>query len=281
MATISFKPDGTIISANQNFQNLMGYTDQSLSGRHHRIFCTEEFYQENPHFWEQLAAGQYRSGLFERRRADGSTVWIEATYNPILDDNGKVERVVKLGADITERIERNLAIQEAAEMASSTAEETEQIARSGLKSLRDAVATPETINSVVSHAVSSLGGLNDQFRSMESIIDTIKAISEQTNLLALNAAIEAARAGEQGRGFSVVADEVRQLAGRTGESTSEIARVIDANRNAILEISNKIEDVSDVSQKGLTMITEVSNIMDEIQRGAEDVSQRVANLGSN
>ena len=109
---------------------------------------------------------------------------------------------------------------------------------------------------------------------------TIKSIAEQTNLLALNAAIEAARAGEQGRGFAVVADEVRTLAARTSESTTEIAKVVDTNRNMMSEIIGRVEQVSAISQDGLDKATAVSAIMDEIQKGAENVSQVVNGLNS-
>lgn len=258
----------------------MGYRLDEVVGKHHKFFCDNQFYSENPNFWNELSSGRFKSGLFERRRSNGETVWLEATYNPVFNQDGKVVRVVKFGTDITDRIKRNMAIQHAAEIASATAEETDQIARRGIDSLKAAVATSQTITNVVSNSVTALEQLNDKFKNIESIVDTIKSISEQTNLLALNAAIEAARAGEQGRGFAVVADEVRQLAARTGESTSEIARVIIDNRDKMLEITDGVQEVSNVSTQGLNMISEVSQIMDEIQRGAENVSKTVIDLGA-
>ncbi len=280
LATIEFDPAGKIITANNNFLRIMGYRLDEVTGKHHKIFCDNQFYSENPNFWDELSNGRFKSGLFERRRSNGETVWLEATYNPVFDQDGKVVRVVKFGTDITDRIKRNMAIQHAAEIASATAEETDQIARRGIDSLKAAVATSQTITNVVSNSVTALEQLNDKFKNIESIVDTIKSISEQTNLLALNAAIEAARAGEQGRGFAVVADEVRQLAARTGESTSEIARVIIDNRDKMLEITDGVQEVSNVSTQGLNMISEVSQIMDEIQRGAENVSKTVIDLGA-
>ncbi|MCV5979677.1 PAS domain-containing protein, partial [Escherichia coli] len=76
-----------------------------------------DFYEKNPQFWQELKSGQIKSGLFQRRSANDTSVWIEATYNPILDETGKVVKVVKFASDITERVERNRAIAEASEIA--------------------------------------------------------------------------------------------------------------------------------------------------------------------
>jgi methyl-accepting chemotaxis protein len=280
-ATIEFTPLGEVITANRNFLQMTGYRPDDIKGKHHRIFCHDKFYADNPHFWEELARGQFKAGMFERRKANGQTVWIEATYNPIKDNDGRVTRIVKFGSDITERVNRNMAIQRVAEVASATAEETDQIARTGMRTLSEAIDTSRHISDLVSDSVKTISGLNEQFKNIESIVGTIKAIADQTNLLALNAAIEAARAGEQGRGFAVVADEVRQLAARTSASTSEIAHAVGANRNIMTDITDKIVRVSTITDQGKARINEVSNIMDEIQKGAETVSRTVHELASN
>ena len=280
MATIEFTPKGVILDANRNFLQLMGYDIEGIRGKHHRMFCSDKFYEDNPTFWQDLESGQFRSGQFERKNVYGDVVWIEATYNPIFNIQGKVERVVKIASDITERVNRANAVQRAAEVASATAEETDQIARRGINTLEESVQTTRAINDQVADTVQTISQLSDQFKNIESIVVTIKSIAEQTNLLALNAAIEAARAGEQGRGFAVVADEVRTLAARTSESTTEIAKVVDTNRNMMSEIIGRVEQVSAISQDGLDKATAVSAIMDEIQKGAENVSQVVNGLNS-
>ena len=279
-ATIEFTPDGTILAANDNFSRLMGYNLEQVQNKHHRIFCTDKFYESHPNFWQELASGRFQSGQFERRNSRGESVWIEATYNPIYNVQGKVERVVKIATDITQREIRNQAVQRAAEVASATSEETDQIARRGISTLEESVETTRAINDQVSDTVHTISQLSDQFKNIESIVVTIKSIAEQTNLLALNAAIEAARAGEQGRGFAVVADEVRTLAARTSESTSEIAKVVETNGSMMADIIARIEEVSAISEKGLEKATAVSSIMDEIQKGAENVSNVVNNLNN-
>lgn len=277
-AVIEFEPDGTIITANRNFLNTVGYRLEQIKGKHHRIFCSDAFYQTNPNFWKHLAQGEFKSGLFERRNAQGDIIWLEATYNPIRNNEGKVVRVVKFASDITARVERSRAIAEAAEIANATSEETAQIALEGISALQQATQTSSHISEQVSHATSLIERLNTQSGDIEDIVATIRAIAEQTNLLALNAAIEAARAGDQGRGFAVVADEVRQLAARTSTSTSEIADVVGKNRQMLQGVTDTVLKAKNTAEEGRSKIEQVASIMDEIQRGAENVSEMASRL---
>ncbi len=277
-AMIEFTPNGDIIHANANFLSVMGYTLSEIAGRHHRIFCDETFLREQPRFWEELARGQFKSGLFMRHDSRGQAVWLEATYNPIRDGSGKVVRVVKFASDITARIEQNHATREAARLAHSTAQETLHSAEEGAGLLRAVVQTSSLIASQVDEAIALIGQLNEQSRSIEAIVSTISAIADQTNLLALNAAIEAARAGEQGRGFAVVADEVRQLAARTSLSTDEIAKVVQKNRELTARVTDDMAGVAGSAELGKQQIAGVDKLMSEIHQEADRVSQTVSAL---
>ncbi len=277
-AMIEFTPNGDILHANANFLSVMGYTLSEIAGRHHRIFCDETFLREQPRFWEELARGQFKSGLFMRHNSRGQAVWLEATYNPIRDSSGKVVRVVKFASDITARIEQNHATREAARLAHSTAQETLHSAEEGAGLLRAVVQTSSLIASQVDEAIALIGQLNEQSRSIEAIVSTISAIADQTNLLALNAAIEAARAGEQGRGFAVVADEVRQLAARTSLSTDEIARVVQKNRELTARVTDDMAGVAGSAELGKQQIAGVDKLMSEIHQEADRVSQTVSAL---
>ncbi|BBT67418.1 methyl-accepting chemotaxis protein [Aeromonas caviae] len=277
-AMIEFTPSGDILHANANFLSVMGYTLSEIAGRHHRIFCDEAFLREQPRFWEELARGQFKSGLFMRHNSRGQAVWLEATYNPIRDGSGKVVRVVKFASDITARIEQNHATREAARLAHSTAQETLHSAEEGAGLLRAVVQTSSLIASQVDEAIALIGQLNEQSRSIEAIVSTISAIADQTNLLALNAAIEAARAGEQGRGFAVVADEVRQLAARTSLSTDEIARVVQKNRELTARVTDDMAGVAGSAELGKQQIAGVDKLMSEIHQEADRVSQTVSAL---
>lgn len=278
MATIEFTPTGEILTANKNFTDLMGYKLSDISGKHHKIFCADKFYKENPDFWEQLSRGHFKSGQFERKTSTGNTVWLEASYNPIVDQSGKVIKVIKFASDITARVQHNENIIRAAEMSFSTAEETVAIAKTGADLLSESVKVSNTIVDQVGQTNDLLNRLNEQSKNISSIVSTIRGIADQTNLLALNAAIEAARAGDQGRGFAVVADEVRQLAGRTSKSTIEIEQVVKANEELTHSVTERIGIVKNNAEVGNQQIQQVASVISEIHNGASNVSKTVSSL---
>ncbi|WP_421319377.1 methyl-accepting chemotaxis protein [Aeromonas veronii] len=278
LAIIEFTPKGEIVTANQNFLSCVGYSLSQLRGQHHRLFCDESFYREQPHFWDDLAHGQLKSGLFSRRDSHGNEIWLEATYNPIKDESGKVVKVIKFASEVTERIKRAQAVSEAANIAQTISQETTRFAETGSELLAASVAISSAISEQVSRTSGLIGQLNEQSKSIEAIVSTISSIAEQTNLLALNAAIEAARAGDQGRGFAVVADEVRQLAARTSLSTGEIASVVQKNRELTAQITSNINEVATSAQRGKEQIGEVSGVMSQIEQGAINVTETVSNL---
>ncbi|EKB17598.1 methyl-accepting chemotaxis protein [Aeromonas veronii] len=278
LAVIEFTPTGEVLTANGNFLHTMGYTLAQVQGKHHRIFCDDQFYREHPHFWDELGRGQYKSGLFCRQNSHGSKVWLEATYNPILDENRKVVKVIKFASDITERINKSNAVREAAMLAHDAARETLNCAERGAGLLSSVVDTSSLIASQLTHSISLINQLNEQSRSIEAIVSTISSIADQTNLLALNAAIEAARAGDQGRGFAVVADEVRQLAARTSLSTDEIAKVVQNNRELTAKVTSEMSDVASSAELGKQQVGEVNEVMSDIRREANNVSSTVSDL---
>jgi methyl-accepting chemotaxis protein len=275
LAVIEFDPKGVILTANENFLKTVNYRLADVVGKHHRMFCYEAFYRSNPNFWALLATGNFQSGQFERKNSVGTSVWLEATYNPIFDTDGKVYKVIKFASDITGRI---LSGRNAVDAAASTSEETSQITTNARIVLEEAVATSTRISSQITQAAQVTDELNNQSKSISEIVSTIRAIAEQTNLLALNAAIEAARAGDQGRGFAVVADEVRKLAGRTSEATTEIAGVVSANHVLTQSIREQMEQVSTISGQGQEKIVEVSVGMKEIEQGVANFAMIVNQL---
>jgi methyl-accepting chemotaxis protein len=103
-AVIEFQPDGTIITANENFLATTGYDLSEIEGQHHRMFCDPEYANsaEYKSFWQNLGSGEFDAGEYKRFGKGGSEVWINASYNPIFDADGKVFKVVKFASNITE-----------------------------------------------------------------------------------------------------------------------------------------------------------------------------------
>ncbi len=108
-AIIEFYPDGSIVTANHNFLGAMGYDLAEVQGRHHSMFVDTVVRNsvEYKQFWEDLRAGKFQAAQYKRFGKGGKEVWIEATYNPILDKEGKVYKIVKFATDITEVKLRN------------------------------------------------------------------------------------------------------------------------------------------------------------------------------
>ena len=114
-AMIEFELDGTVITANENFLRIFGYSLDEVVGKHHRIFC-DPGYAESPEytrFWQKLARGEYDADEFKRITKDGAEVWLQASYNPIFDIEGRPLKVVKFASDITVEVQkRSLALLE-------------------------------------------------------------------------------------------------------------------------------------------------------------------------
>lgn len=107
-ATIEFKPDGTIVNANENLLTTMGYRLEEILGQHHCILCFPEYQASADYrrFWQRLAGGEYIRQRFQRRNKQGQEVWLEASYNPIRGTGGSIEGVLKLATDITTQVAR-------------------------------------------------------------------------------------------------------------------------------------------------------------------------------
>ncbi len=278
LAVIEFEPNGNIVRANENFLQTVGYREHEIVGQNHRLFCPAGFFQSFPNFWTELAAGQFKSGRFERVSKAGQTIWLEATYNPIFDEQGQVTKVIKFASDITSRVAREMEVERVAALALQSSLQTVDVAAQSRQLLTAVQQNSGSISAEVSQTFGQIEQLNEESKAISAIVTTIKSIADQTNLLALNAAIEAARAGEQGRGFAVVADEVRNLAARTSSSTVEIQRVVERNMTLMHQVLDRMENASTLSGAGLQLVNEAHQAQEQITEVAVKVSQTIANL---
>lgn len=266
MATIEFKPTGEIVTANKLFLNTVGYSLDEVKGKHHKIFCTQEETQSQAYrdFWSKLNEGRFFSDRFKRIDKHGNDVWLEASYNPVFDRYGKLYKIVKFATNITSQIEQEKRLAEAAELASEVSKDTGEYSRRGKDLMAETVSSLNDLTKQMTLASEKISELEEQSSALSQMVNAISSIADQTNLLALNAAIEAARAGEQGRGFAVVADEVRELASRTTQSTDEIMKVFSEN---------------DQSTKSTVLtIREGLSILDRVNQHIEDTRDAISDI---
>jgi len=198
------------------------------------------------------------------------------------------DQMTQASSAITEMSASISEIAQNTELASTNASKGKEAATSGNLIINETIESVNDLAKIVEDSVESIESLKSSSDNVAGILGTIRGIAEQTNLLALNAAIEAARAGEQGRGFAVVADEVRSLAQRTQESTTEIQQLIEGLQLGISEVNAgmdrsravtkaTVEKGQESNRKMLEIVERVNEIVDiNAQIAATATEQSVA-----
>ena len=280
MAIIEFTPDGNITRANDNFLQATGYRADELQGRHHSTLCDPTFVQSTEYraLWNGLQRGEYHAGRIQRRHRNGEALWMEASYNPVLDSSGKVQCVVKFASDITAQVQRANAEREAAMLAYHSSQQTLGLSDTGVKGVQQSIDEIGAMAGNMERAGQNIQRLGARSQEITSIVQTIRDIADQTNLLALNAAIEAARAGETGRGFAVVADEVRKLAERTASSTSEITGMVNDIQQQTAQAVRNMQELLQQAQNSVTLVQQAGSTISQIREGAGAVVGAVNQL---
>ncbi|MGJ4886101.1 MULTISPECIES: PAS domain-containing methyl-accepting chemotaxis protein [unclassified Bradyrhizobium] len=275
-AVIEFELDGTIIDANNNFLQALGYTLSEIKGRHHSMFVdpSERDGAAYRNFWAALNRGEYQTAEYKRIGKGGREVWIQASYNPILDLNGKPFKVVKYATDVTKQVLVRMGNERVRGMMESVAAGAEElnasvreISEAMTKSRETAMGAADRVASADSQAKR----LSEATQAMSGIVELIGNITGQINLLALNATIESARAGDAGRGFAVVASEVKNLATQAKAATDKIgAEIAGLNGissevvNALNAIKVEIQNVSEYVTSTAAAVEEQSTVTGEM-----------------
>ena len=261
-AIIEFELDGTVIWANDLFLNALGYTLDEVVGRHHSMFVQPEDRQSAHYrqFWEKLALGHNDSGQYLRIGRNGRQVWIEASYNPILDASGRPFKVVKYATDITRRFTAAQALRGAVVGLTENADRASQADLLAREACNVAEQGGRTVNDVVS----AMRAITSNSRRISEIVGVVDTIAFQTNILALNAAVEAARAGPHGKGFAVVATEVRHLAQSSASAAREIKSLIATSVSEIDRGAGLVQTAGSTMQDILASSRRVTEIMAEV-----------------
>ena len=312
-AVIEFKLDGTIINANKNFLDTMGYSLDEVKGNHHSMFAEPEFAasQEYKDFWEILRSGQFQAAQYKRLGKGGKEIWIEASYNPIMDADGKPYKVVKFATDLTPRKEQNVQLandfeenvssvvevlassavqmQSTAQNLAATAEETSTQSGTVASATEELAVSVSEISSQVTNSVKIVSEAVEEARRSEELVaglvlaaekigevtSLISNIADQTNLLALNATIEAARAGDAGKGFAVVASEVKSLATETTKATEEISSQISGIQDVSRTTASAIKSITEVITRVNEISTAISGAVEEQSAATQEVSSNI------
>jgi methyl-accepting chemotaxis protein len=312
-AVIEFDLDGKIITANENFLRVMGYRLEEILGRHHSIFVEPALRDgaDYRQFWEKLRRGEFQTAQYKRLGKGGKEIWLEATYNPILDADGKPRKVVKFATDVTGRKEQNKTLAHAFETGVKTMVDAVATSAATMQRTAQALATAanQTTNqsTAVSAASEQLGSsVNEIARQISkatqvtaeavtearnsekrvgdllSAADKIGAVTQliadiasQTNLLALNATIEAARAGEAGKGFAVVASEVKSLANQTAKATEEIELQVRGVQESSQATASAIHQIGETIGQVSEINISVSGAVEEQAAATREVAQNI------
>jgi methyl-accepting chemotaxis protein len=281
-AVIEFDMQGTVIDANPNFLRALGYTLPEIKGQHHSMFCTPELVKsaEYRNFWADLSLGKFQSGRYRRLGKHGAEVWIQATYNAIMDAHGKPYKVVKFAMDVTEQVHREQTIRDKvpriSAMLGQLSDSTDGITSSSQQSLALALSAQEEASggaALLERSREATRQIQNASRSVNDIVDSIRDIASQTNLLAFNAAIEAARAAEHGLGFSVVADEVRKLAEKSSAATKGISQLMTETLLRIEEGSRLSEQVEEVFARITRAVGNSCAAMTDIHKASAQQAQ--------
>ncbi|MFT2790737.1 methyl-accepting chemotaxis protein [Serratia sp. T13T92] len=273
MAMITFSPTGIILDANDNMLDLMGYRLEEARGQAHSILCTPEFADSDEYHqhWQRLAQGEFLTGRFERINRRGERVWLEASYNPIIDNEGRVLKVVKIAQDITRQTFQQQHEEEMVRNVHHLSMGTDKTAAQGAIIVQQAVQGMQQVEMAArqtSDVVSDLGRCSQQIGNM---VEAIRKIAAQTNLLAINASIEAAHAGEHGRGFSVVANEVRTLAEQSRKAASEIEQVTKTIQQGVTAAINKMVTCVEQAGGGVALAKDAGEVINQVNVGMQDV----------
>ncbi len=286
-AVIEFDLDGNVVNANDNFLDTMGYALREIQGKHHSMFCAPEHVVSVAYrdFWNRLNKGEFVKGRFQRVGKYGRSVWLLASYNPILDPKGQIVRIIKYATDITaqveleDRITSQTALMEHAMrtlfenigmISRSTDEAHRLISQTALQT--------DHGRQTLGTSIQTMEKVKQSSEEVRAIVGVISDIASQTNLLAFNAAIEAARAGEHGLGLAVVAAEVRKLAERSAASARDVTRLIEQTTERVAHGADAVQASGQAYEVMARAMQEISQAIERVHQachGQSEASQQV------
>ncbi|WP_434990000.1 methyl-accepting chemotaxis protein [Xanthomonas melonis] len=272
MGVIEFDLDGHVLSANENFLAILGYTPEEAIGRHHGTFVDAAYRasEDYRHFWAKLARGQFDAGRYRRLRKDGTAVWIQASYNPILDVSGRPYKVVKYATDVTDQVR-------SAERMHALVRQTMSIAQNVQRESHHISASNQEL---VSRASTQSSAVARTSNTIDQLAATVRVNSEHAGSARQMAEDSAAVAR---RGADVIAQVVKTTAGirSATDRIGQIIEVIDgiAFQTNLLALNAAVEAARAGEQgRGFAVVaTEVRNLAQRCSVSAREIRSLIDN----
>jgi len=261
MGVIEFNMDGTVRGANQNFLNVLGYSLDEIQGKHHSMFVDSAYRQspEYKQFWEKLGHGEYDAGQYKRFGKGGKEVWIQASYNPILDMNGKPFKVVKYATDVTEQVNAANAMKQAVE-------ETQRVAGAA----QDGDLTQRIPMEGKTGSIEALcSGVNSLVQNMFDVISVIKESSD-----AVTTASKEIASGNQD--LSQRTEEQASSLEETASSMEELTSTVKQNAENAKQANQLAVSASDIAAKGGDVVRASVQTMAQISESSKRISDIIS-----
>jgi methyl-accepting chemotaxis protein len=259
-AVVEFAMDGTIVDANNNFLDLMGYRLDEVKGHHHGMFVEPAYKasQEYTLFWEKLSRGECEVGEFKRLSKGGNTVWVKGIYNPILDVNGKPFKVIKIALDVTEK---------------KIAEEVAQERRKGLNEVvTNIIAVSEDISVSMEQLNQSATSQASSAIEQATAVTEIGSIVEEITQTSQKTLEQATQLGESAKNNSTEGERGKDVINKVLGAMSQLQK-------KMLQISETIMALSDKTQKVGEITEAVSDIAMQSKMLALNASIEAAKAG--
>lgn len=257
-AVIEFNMDGTIITANENFLSTLGYSLGEIQGKHHSMFVEPEFRHSDEYreFWESLNRGEYDASEYKRKGKGGKEVWIQASYNPIFDLNGRPFKVVKYATDITAR---KMAIAEIKEVLIALSKgDLSQFIKNEL------AGEFSIIGDSLNELVTVLADMVSEIRSASTnVFDSAREIAQGNSELSHRTESQASSLEETASAMEELTSTVQQNAENTTEASKLSTVVMDKATNGGSVVRNAITAMSDIN-KSSKKIADIISVIDEI-----------------
>jgi methyl-accepting chemotaxis protein len=261
MAVISFALDGTILDANENFLAAMGYSLAEIKGKHHAIFC-EPAYRDSPAyraFWEKLGRGEYDAGQYQRFGKGGREVFIQASYNPVMDAKGRPTRVVKYATDVTQ------AQKAARQLAAAVEEAQAVIGRAKDKDLTQRIPTAGKEGGVAT-LCADINGLLD---NMAEVIGAVGVISAKVAAASDRIAGESVKLAERTENQASSLQE-------TAATTEELAASIKTSASNSRQAAALGEEARTVASRGGAIVTDAVAAMGRIEQASTSIADIIS-----